>query len=66
MSFAPFFVGKRACPGKTFAEMTTRIAIITLLLKYDIEFVKEEFKSSKPSYSGIVQTPEVLVQLKHK
>ena len=49
MSFGPFFGGKRACLGKTFAETMARVFGTILLYKFDFAFVDEKHYTFKPA-----------------
>ncbi len=49
MSFNPFITGKRACIGKTFAEILIKSIIAMVTWRYDIEFVNKSYYEKMPT-----------------
>ena len=63
MSFVPFTGGKRVCFGKTFAEISGRIATTLLINAFRFEFSDEKFMTEFPHFS-VMATKDVDVFVK--
>ena len=49
MSYNPFITGKRACIGKTFADIIVKSIISMVNYRYDIEFVNKSYYDKLPT-----------------
>jgi cytochrome P450 len=64
MSYMPFLGGKRVCLGKTFAEMSSKMAAATILNTFDFEFVNPDHKVTKPRNDFFnLKEPEVFLKI---
>ncbi|KAL3283380.1 hypothetical protein HHI36_006527 [Cryptolaemus montrouzieri] len=62
--FLPFGLGPRACPGKTFAQITMKICIANILTNFKVELSKKHQEPLKINRIGFMMQPDSGVFLK--
>lgn len=66
-AFSPFMGGKRACIGKTFAEVIIRFTVPIMLYHLDFKLDKPEYRAKKPQFNFLNRSdPEFLANLTYK
>lgn len=67
LTFCPFLGGKRACIGKTFAEVLVRYTIPLIYYHMDFEFYDPAMKLDKPKYAFLcLEDPEFKMKVTNK
>mmetsp|Transcript_5219 Transcript_5219/g.4801 ORF Transcript_5219/g.4801 Transcript_5219/m.4801 type:complete len:161 (+) Transcript_5219:1219-1701(+) len=63
LSYSPFLGGKRACLGKTFSEMISKVTIALIIWGFDFKFENNDHYFDKPLVNISGEFSEVMVRL---
>jgi cytochrome P450 len=57
--------GRHSCPGRFFASTLIKIALVTVLMKYDVRFVPDQGYAKRLEFETFIsQSPKGLIQIK--